>query len=193
MWWPSFLSVLHDLWLFCTRQTVTSGVNAIDQQLIPNYQRDLIAPMIKRHVRLQPGMRYTADHPDTIQIRDQLSAYDAHITATGPLTPCEWLLYNAQIKRLAVPLVALRLSPLGRWHTTLKGQPGINIGITPYTDALMEWKDEASDRVGWVKEVSPDETIVIGELGQTTAGLYETTSLTRSQWLELRPIFTIFI
>ena len=192
MWWPSFISVLHDLWLFSTGRTThkLSG----DQDLAhPTYKRDIVIPkQIIQKVRLQTGVLYEADHPDTVQIRNRLSAYDSNITSQGPLTEYEWLLYSLQDKRLRVPLLALRLTPLGRWHSTLKGQPGISIGVAPYTDALMEWREESTERIGWIQQVTPEETIVIGELGQTKPGFYTTRALQRVEWLELRPVFTSF-
>ncbi len=193
MWGPSFLSVLHDLWLFCTGQAIAVEPTPASNQMGPSYSRDIVTPVILKKVRLNPGVFYVATNPDTIQIRSRLGAYDSHIISSGPLTEYEWLLYSLQDKHLAVPLLALRLTPLGRWHTTLKGQPSVSIGVTPYTDALMEWREGEVDRIGWVHEVSPDESIVLGELGTSEPGLYQSRSLQRSQWLELRPVFTSFV
>lgn len=191
MWFSSFVSVLHDLWQFCFGRS--SPIETVAAQSIgPSYSREQVTPAVVNKVRLSPGVMYDADNPDTVQIRNRLSAYDSHIISTGPLTEYEWLLYILQNKHLAVPLLALRLTPLGRWHTTLKGQPGVSIGINPYTDALMEWGQGEMQRIGLICEVSPDETIVVGELWRNETGLYESRTLTRSQWLELRPVFTTF-
>ena len=191
MWLPSLLSVLHDLWLFCTGRAPATEVSSC-APVKHNFEHEIIVTKVAKKVRLRDGITYTADRLETIQIRNRLSAYDSNITTSNVLTEYEWLLYNMQEKRLAVPLLALRLTPLGRWHTTMKGQPGINIGITPYTDALMEWSTDEDGRIGWIHEVSPDETITIGELGRIKSGLYVIRSLPRSKWLELRPVFISF-
>ena len=193
MWWPSFLSVLNDLWLFCTGRTPKEAPATTVPGPGPLLKREVQPPARLQQVKLRPGVSYGEASLDTVMIRNRLSAYDSHITTKGALTEYEWLLYTLQDKRLEIPLVALRLTPLGRWHTTLKGQPGVLIGVTPYTSALMEWQDGESDKVALVEEVAPDETLVIGELGSNTPGLYETTKLTKAQWLELRPVFTSFI
>jgi hypothetical protein len=129
----------------------------------------------------------------TLAIRAALREYDPHLVQTKILTEKEWLLYFVNIKRPSIPLFALQLTPIGRWHTTLKGQSVISVGIAPYTDALMEWSGGVIDRAAVVLQVTPDEIITIGELSTVQPGLYTRRSLTKAQWLELRPVFTTFV
>lgn len=191
MWWPSFMSVLHDLWLFCTGRgtsfshTKTSSTGFTRQENKPTNK--------SRPQQLQAGVVYVKDHAATVIIRDSLHEYDSHLVQSGQLTEKEWLLYFVNSKHPSIPLLALHLTPLGRWYTTLKGQPVVTVGISPYSESIMEWQNGVDDQVAVVLQVTPEETITIGELGKEKSGLYAKRTLTKSEWLELRPIFTTFV
>ena len=180
------MSVLHDLWRFCLGERQIEG-----EREAAHDNAAWSGPVYRTHtepaqvpvelIRLQSGSTYTADHRDTRTIRNKLSAYDAHMASEGALTQQEYALYRLQEKRLDIPLIALRMTPLGRWHTVLKGQPRVAIGVTPYTDAIMEWSEHGSDRLAWVTAVTPDETVTIGTVALDGSGVYSTNVLAKSQ------------
>jgi len=192
MWWPSFVAVLYDLWRFCVSGTPVAPVQATGQPFgLMSGPADMIVRRPSTTVQLQPDVTYVATHETTQIIREKLDAYDSHLVQTGALTLREWLLYHVYSKRQSIPLLALQMTPIGSWHRTLKGLIGVTIGITPYTGSCMEWGiDPHSGNTAVVLEVTPAETITIGELGITTLGLYTKRTLTKSEWLELRPVFT---
>lgn len=194
MWWPSFVSVLQDLWQFCFSSDSDAREQSDESQVITYtyLERPETTAKPVRLVRLQAGVTYGPEHQDTKTIRNKLSAYDSNITYTGPLTQQEYALYRLQDKGLEVPLIALRMTPLGRWHTTLKGQNRVTIGVVPYTDAVMEWSDTSTDNLAWVHGVTPDQTIIVGSLMSQESGMYTVTTYFKEQWRELRPIFTTF-
>ena len=76
MWWASFVSVLHDLWLFCSGRPTAQPAVSTGSHIGPSYSREVVTPAIVKKVTLQPGVEYTAANPDTIAIRSRLSAYD---------------------------------------------------------------------------------------------------------------------
>jgi len=194
MWWSSFVSVLHDLWLFCTGRLDTVSHSPSSDHLLAFSARQAASSVTAKLVQqLQSGVQYGADQAVTCTIRAELSGYDPHLVQASDLTEKEWLLYVVHSKSPAVPLLALQLTPIGRWHTTLRGQSAVSVSITPYTHSLMEWSEEMTGKVALVLQVTPDETITIGELGVGRPGLFEKRTLVRSQWLELRPVYTAFV
>ena len=201
MWAPSFLSVLHDLWRFFWRiDTSTSGVLAV-----PNTRAVAIAestprsPMItldtqrQSIVQLNVGTLYTDESIETILIRNQLKAYDEHLVQSGNLNLIEWLLYKIHLQNSSISLLALRMSPLGLWHQTVKGMLDVNVGIQPATSALMEWFDESREsQVGLIERVSPDNTITLRTISSVPSGTYTELTFTEPIWKEFGPVFTRF-
>ena len=201
MWAPSFLSVLHDLWRFFWRiDTSTSGVLAV-----PNTRAVAIAestprsPMItldtqrQSIVQLNVGTLYTDESIETILIRNQLKAYDEHLVQSGNLNLIEWLLYKIHLQNSSISLLALRMSPLGLWHQTVKGMLDVNVGIQPATSALMEWFDESREsQVGLIERVSPDNTITLRTISSVPSGTYTELTFTEPVWKEFGPVFTRF-
>jgi hypothetical protein len=177
MWLPSFVAVLHDLWLFCTGR----GIVAASGTLV-----DINPAFTGR-----PAV-HIAQRNSTQKLQTQV-AYDPHLVQNKQLTEKEWLLYFVHSKRPSIPLLALQLTPVGRWHTTLKGQSGVVVDIAPYSDSLMEWRNGADDHAAVVLQVAPDEMITIGELSIVQIGSYEKRTLTKVEWLELQPVFTTFV
>lgn len=192
MWLPSFMAVLNDLWRFCVRKEEISFVDQSTNQLgHATRTSESETKVRKTFVQLLPDVLYVSSHASTQTIREKLSQYDAHLVQKSDLTLREWLLYSIHSKRDSVPLLAMQMTPIGSWHTTLKGLLGVTVGITPYTGALMEWgSNPQTGNTAILLEVTPAETITVGELGATKAGLYTKRVLLKSEWLELRPVFT---
>jgi hypothetical protein len=194
MWLPSFVAVLHDLWLFCTGR----GVVVVDGTLFhtnPAFTGRPAAHVAQSNPiqKLQIEVAYVKDQVVTQAIRSTLRDYDPHLVQNNQLTEKEWLLYFVHSKRPSIPLLALQLTPVGLWHTTLKGQSEVSVDVTPYSDSLMEWRKGTKDQAAVVLQVTPEEMITIGELGTGQIGLYEKRTLTKAEWLELQPVFTTFV
>lgn len=194
MWWPSFVAVLRDLWLFAVRwpalPLVVTEVAQLPTQPVmrPLQTSSEVAKNTTTHT-LHTGQVYDATNEVVQAIRSYLRDYDAHLVRSGVLTPKEWLLYTLLKQKASVPVLALHMTPLGSWHTTLRGLTGVTVGIQPRTRALIEWVESAtSSQVGLVLSVTPAEEIVVGQLSES--GLYTQTTYDRASWLELRPVFT---
>lgn len=192
MWWPSFVAVLHDLWSFLFGRREIAIASAPQVATTPFHRepaRQQVAAAQSKVSALSVGVVYDAQHPATIAIRSQLGTYDQHIVKDGPLTSGEWLIAHLLQQRASLPALALYMTPVGNWHTTLKGQSGVSVGITPRTQALMEWPESVTvQKAGLVKTVSPAEAITLGQLSDS--GLYTEATYDRATWLELRPVFT---
>lgn len=186
------MAVLHDLWSFLLGRSDMAVVSVPQVATTPLHRapiRQQVAAAQSKVPVLSAGVVYDALHPATIAIRSQLGTYDQHIVKDGPLTSGEWLIAHLLQQRASLPVFALYMTPIGNWHTTLKGQSGVSVGITPRTQALMEWSESGTvQKAGLVKAVSPSEAITLGQLSDS--GLYTESTYDRATWLELRPIFT---
>jgi hypothetical protein len=186
------MAVLKDLWSFCVHKEEVAQADQSTNQLGHSARTSESETVVRKtYVQLLPDVLYASSHTSTQTIREKLSQYDAHLVQKSDLSLREWLLYTVHSKRDSVPLLALQMTPIGSWHTTLKGLLGISVGIAPYTGALMEWgSGPQTGNTAVLLEVTPAETITVGELGVTKAGLYTKRVLLKSEWLELRPVFT---
>jgi hypothetical protein len=194
MWLPSFVAVLHDLWLFSIgRGIVSANGTLVDTN--PAFTGRPAAHVAQRNStqKLQTHVAYTKDQVVTQAIRSTLRDYDSHLVQSKQLTEKEWLLYFVHSKRPSTLLLVLQLTPVGQWHTTLKEQSGVLVDIVPYSDSLMEWRKGTEYHAAIVLQVTPDEMITIGELGTGQIGFYEKRMLTKAEWLELQPVFTTFV
>ena len=185
------MAVLQDLWQFLVSPHNHSYEAAEPEERAPfrkSVPSEASSGSRVTHV-LSARVRYVATHPTTVAIRSYLQSYDPHLVRRGPLTTHEWLTYVLLLQKASVPALALYLTPIGSWHTTLKGQPGSVIGIVPRTHALVEWTESPQmQKAGLVLFVTPAEVMTIGQL--QSDGLYVHTTYDREQWLELRPVFT---
>jgi len=201
MWAPSFLSVLNDLWRFFWRLespansqlTVTNTSPAAEPVATQSNRPITLDTHRQSAVQLQVGTLYTDESIETIIIRNKLKEYDDHLVQFGNLNLVEWLLYKILLQNSSISLLALKMTPLGLWHQTVKGFPDIRIGIEPTTSALMEWFDESREsQVGFIERVSPDNTITLRTITATPSGTYVEHSFTEQAWKELGPVFTRF-
>lgn len=195
MWAPSFVDVLLDLWRFCIGQHVE--VKTLEQEPLNSglfFDRNHSKQHTQSTPCLEEGVTYSATHATTKKIRLKLVNYDAHLARAGVLTNKEWLLYLISVRNTAVPLLALQLTPLGHWHTTLKGQPDVVVGIAPYTKSLMEWNgSDGAGHTAVVHNVTPEETITLAQVNSVPPGQYLIQTLEKKDWLELRPVFITIV
>jgi len=198
MWLPSLWAVLADLWRFVWRRDEPRST-AVQQLLAdsatPPAQPALITLDTQRTAtaRLHTGTLYTAASAQTLQIRQQLMQHDPQLAQTGNLSIIEWLLYAIAIQTNSVSLLALRMSPLGRWHQTVKGLSDVRVEVEPTTGALMEWTDqEHIGHAGLVVRLAPDSQITLGRISDIPSGTYTEEAMTETVWRELRPVFTRF-
>jgi hypothetical protein len=198
MWLASFHSVLSDLWCFVWRvenkKLLVSQIAAqIPENLSAKSSMIAVDTATERPLELVSGTVYTNKTPVTALIREKLRAYDVGIVKNANLTRIEWLLYKIHAVDSSIALLALAMSPVGRWHQTLKAQPGVRVSIEPTTGALMEWAPTADvGQAGIIRQVSPEQTVIVQTVSQDPDGLYREQTLTMSQWKELGPVFTRF-
>ena len=198
MWAPSFLSVMHDLWRFFWRLESDVNVQMAPVRAVataPVTSSRLITLDTQRYtvVELQVGTLYTDESIETILIRSKLKEYDPHLVQLGNLHLIEWLLYKILLQNKSIALLALKMTPLGLWHQTVKGLPDVRVGIEPTTTALMEWFDESIEsQVGIVERVTPDYKVTVRTISTVPSGTYIEHSFTAQEWKELGPTFTRF-
>ena len=201
MWAPSFLSVLHDLWRFFWRidARTSTELAVLNTRAVAIAESTPRSPVItldtqrQSIVQLNVGTLYTDESIETILIRNQLKAYDEHLVQSGNLNLIEWLLYKIHLQNSSISLLALRMSPLGLWHQTVKGMLDVKVGIQPATSALMEWFDESREsQVGLIERVSPDNTITLRTISSVPSGTYTELTFTEPVWKEFGPVFTRF-
>lgn len=198
MWWPSFISVLQDLYQFALRrpQQQPSSVARIDLgpgvAIPPVSQRSPSSTTVVKEapVRvLEENVRYDEQHPTTLTIRQTLQQKLMLLTGTADLLPSEWLLYRYYIANKALPWTALLITTIGQWHETLKGKAGVEMSIAPRTGAMMEWQDGVRGYIGEVAAVTPEEQLTVRMLGTPLPGVLTVVQYTKDQWRELRPVF----
>jgi hypothetical protein len=201
MWAPSFFSVLHDLWRFFWRidARTSTELAVLNTRAVAIAESAPSSPVItldtqrQSIVQLNVGTLYTDESIETILIRNQLKAYDEHLVQSGNLNLIEWLLYKIHLQNNSISLLALRMSPLGLWHQTVRGLPDVKVGIQPATSALMEWFDESREsQVGLIERVSPDNTITLRTISSVPSGTYTELTFTEPVWKEFGPVFTRF-
>lgn len=203
MWTHSFWSVLVDLWAFFWRLDAKAPISdskytASTQQPVAPTQAVVQRPITldtqqPKIVKLQAGTVYTSESIETILLRAALKSYDTHLVLTGNLQLIEWLLYNIYVRNPDISLLALKMTPLGRWYQTIKSLPGTRVGIEPATGSLMEWHDAAQQsHAALVDVVAPDNTISISSISQDPSGTRVEQTMSESVWKELRPVFTCF-
>ena len=199
MWAPSFLSVLHDLWCFFWRlESKTYYQLAPVRPTIARTQQSHDRPITldtqkQSSVQLQVGGLYTDESVETIVIRAKLKELGEYLVQSGNLNLIEWLLYKIQLQNSSIALQALKMTPLGLWHQTVKGLSDVRVGIEPSTGALMEWFDESrQSQVGIIERVTPDNTITLRSISGVPSGTYTEHSFTAQTWKEFGPVFTRF-
>jgi hypothetical protein len=199
MWAPSFWSVLHDLWRFFWRlepkQNSLQFQAPVVVELPPKSSRQLITldTQVQTKIRLQVDSLYTDESVETIMIRKKLSDHNELLIQSGNLNLIEWLLYMINIQNSQVVLLALRMSPIGRWNQTLKGVASVKIEVQPSTGALMEWFDEQGEgNAGIVERVSPASAITVRSISQAPSGTHIEHEFTEPAWKGLGPVFTRF-
>lgn len=201
MWAPSFISVLNDLWRFFWRldTTTSTEITAVSSpamsaaENLPATRPITLDTQRQSIVQLQVGTLYTDESIETIMIRSKLKGYDEHLVQSGNLTVIEWLLYKILLQNDSIILLALKMTPLGLWHQTVKGLPDVRVGIEPTTSALMEWFDESREsQVGLIERVSPDNTITLRTISSVPSGKCTEHIFTEQTWKEFGPVFTRF-
>lgn len=202
MWAPSFWSVLIDLWRFFWRLDThrhndvhlnkTTNPAAAQPQGVRPITIDTQS-QTKTNIQLHVGTLYTDESVETLLIRKKLNEYHEQLAQSGNLNLIEWLLYTIHLQNSSIALLALKMSPVGLWHQTVKGLPNVRIGIEPATGALMEWfEDSKVGQAGLIERVTPDNTITVRTISSVPSGTYTEHVYTEPAWRELGPVFTRF-
>lgn len=133
---------------------------------------------------------YGADHDTTILLRTFIDDQFHTASLSLPLQDVEYVTYKLSEKgqSLAWPCVRPRIA--GTWQRILKGIPGIHLGIYPKKGAVVEYiHANNTGHVAFVESVYPDESITISEIGFPEEGVFHERTLSKEEWIELRPIF----
>jgi hypothetical protein len=131
-----------------------------------------------------------ADDPNTQRLRAAIGDEFCGTEAEVPLQAGEYVLYKLMRRGKKINWPAVRPRIPGRWHTILKGNPGIHIGIAPKTGSVMECTLENDmGHLAYVEAAFPDERITISEAHYPDDGIYNERTLTKEEWQKLNPIF----
>lgn len=171
-------AVVHDLWHF-----VLAGFkyNTVEHDILS------FEP-----ITFEDGTYYGAYHKDTTSARLLLTRHYSRIDILQPLLPSEYAAFALQEQKVRVTEDAKHWLP-GYWHKNLKGQPNVHISVSPSQGAVMEYFDSNQDgKIGIIKKLHEDETIVFTSVGLYADGVYEEHTVPRSVWHELRPVFITF-
>lgn len=107
-----------------------------------------------------------------------------------PLQAGEYIVTRLMTEHRVINWSPKRPRTAGSWQSLLRGRSGIHITVSPKTDSIMEWVNDAGEgRLAYIEAVSPDKTLTITAVGIDTEGLFSIAILTESQWRELRPVF----
>jgi hypothetical protein len=171
-------AVMHDLWKFVLAGfKYTSG------------ERNLLdfSP-----ITFEDGAYYGAYNKDTTTTRLLLTRQYSRIDALQPLQPSEYVAFSLQEQKIRVTEDAKHWLP-GYWHKNLKGQANVHISVNPSQGAVIEYFDENQDgKIGIVKKLYEDDTIIFTSVGLYTDGVYEEHTVSKAVWHELRPVFVTF-
>lgn len=195
MWWPSFLSVLQDLFNFALGRTSPEGYVAspVQQQSSNHLMHHVSVQQVNAQpqvvCRLEENVRYGKKHETTKTVRDYLMKEVLVEVRSGDLTQTEWVMYRLHKAGKTLPYLALAASVAGRWHELLKGKQGVDIHVAPRTSSLMEWQDGVQGYLMMLETVTPDETVTGTMVGVPLLGTVTSLTYTKEQWRELRPVF----
>ncbi len=139
---------------------------------------------------LSAGKVYLATDKVTKGIRqilqDEFFAENLYL----PLLNVEYVSYQLRLQNKQVPWGTKRPRTAGTWQVILRGLRTVRIGVVPKTNAIMEYQTLAGQaKIAWVESVSPEETLLICEVGAQKAGEYTESVLTKDHWLERKPVF----
>lgn len=136
------------------------------------------------------GKTYPYDDPHTIRLRACINDVFYGGETESSLQAPEYVLYKLFRRHLTIVWPATRPRTPGRWHTILKGTPGIHIGVTPKTGSIIEYTLENDiGHLAYVDAVFSDERISLSEANYPDNGIYSERTLTKEEWQALNPVF----
>ena len=136
------------------------------------------------------GEENMGDDPNTLRLRAFIKDEFHGGETESPLQAGEYVLYKLMRKELVINWPPARPRTPGRWHTILRGVPGIYIGIIPKTGSVMECSlENDTGHLAYVEAVFPDERITISQANNPDNGMYSERTLRKEEWQALNPIF----
>lgn len=154
------------------------------------YEDDVTRTKQKITPRFTYETYYDANHETTVLLRASIDDQFHAAQLDLPLQDIEYVVYKLTERGQAIawPLVRPRIA--GTWQRILKGVQGIHLGVHPKKGAIMEYINaENTGHVAFVESVYPDGSITISEVGFPEEGVFHERTLTKEEWVELRPIF----
>lgn len=140
--------------------------------------------------QLQKGVRYDAYHPETAKLRAMIGDMFALEGTAHDLADVEYVTYQLAVRGIQIDWPQTRPRLAGLWHTILKGEKRVHMGVLPVPHAIIEYATEnGMGHVAFVEAIFPDEAIHISEVGHPEDGIYGERTLSHEEWREYRPVF----
>ena len=160
----------------------TAGAGWIFKDALREQATDVFPVLIE-------GELYDATEPQTEKLRLSITDSFGGGSAGVLLTDVEYVTYALLKKQIQINWPTKRPRIAGTWQQILRGRIGIHIGISPKTDAVMEYSIDEVEHICYVEAVFSDETIKVRGVGLLEEGVFTIMTLDKQQWRELRPVF----
>lgn len=133
---------------------------------------------------------YDADSESTLLLRAVIDDSFHSAGLARMLQDVEYVTYRLLERGLTIAWPPVRPRIAGTWQRILKGVRGVHMGIHPKTGSVMEYINaDNTGHVAFVESVYPDESITVSEIGYPEEGVFHERTITKEEWIELRPIF----
>lgn len=133
---------------------------------------------------------YEATDPVTVSVRALLDDEFFMSELFLPLQAVEYIAYRLKERNIVLSWPRIRPRVVGSWHSILKGQTDILIGLEAKTNAVMEgYMDEARPFLAYVEAVKIDGELTISSVGRLVEGQFLRETLSKEEVIKLRPVY----
>lgn len=137
---------------------------------------------------------YDANNEQTLKLRRFLRDEFFGGKLELPLQTAEYIFYVLKRSGVEISWPSDRPRIPGTWQNILRGKRGVNMGIQPRTNSILEYSGNGTPGfLGYVEAVHPDESITLQTVGRVVEGEFRVEEFTRDEWKEWRPTFISFV
>lgn len=153
-----------------------SGVTAASEQVFPVFI---------------PSVVYDASNIQVVKVRKYLKRFERQ--SKQCLSAEEFVLYMLQSTGVPILWEQMNATFPPSWYQRFIGRRGVTVESEPRTHSVLEYTTKAGDFFqGYVREVHPDQTIVLESVGRVLAGEYRVEELPATAWKKWQSSFISF-